>query len=77
MYTHTHTHTCAFKYWKPVYSLSDKGVKNTERGALASVAQLVRASCYNQKIVGSIPGQGTCLGFVFGPGLGAGGQSPV
>ena len=34
---------------------------------LTSVAQLVGALSCNQRVVGSIPGQCTCLGFGFNP----------
>ena len=36
-------------------------------GALAGVAQLVGYHPTNQKVTGSIPGQGKCLGCGFGP----------
>ena len=38
--------------------------------ALASVAQWVRHYPANWKVIGLIPGQGTCLGFRFSPWLG-------
>ena len=39
--------------------------------ALTGVAQLAGASSVNQKTVGLIPSQATCLGCGFGPWLGA------
>ena len=35
------------------------------------VAKVVGASSCNQEVVGLIPGQGTCLGFVFNPQSGS------
>ena len=40
---------------------------HTHTQALASVVQLVGASSCNQKVAGSIPSQGTCLGCKFNP----------
>ena len=42
----------------------------SKEAALASVAQLAEHDPANQKVAGSIPGQGTCLGCEFGPWLG-------
>ena len=40
-------------------------------GALAAVAQWIECWPMNQKVVGLIPSQGTCLGCGPGPQLGA------
>ena len=39
--------------------------------AWARVAQLAGGSSWMQKVLGLIPGQGTCLGFVFNPQSGS------
>ena len=44
---------------------------NKKQLALVSVAQVVGAPSHNWKVAGSIPGQGTYLGFRLNPGLGA------
>ena len=42
-------------------------VRRGQREALAGVAQWIEHSPANQKITGSIPSQGTCLGCRYGP----------
>ena len=48
-------------------SQREYGPADTLISSLASVAQLVGALSCNQKVVGSIPGQGTYLGCGFNP----------
>ena len=45
--------------------------KSKIHGALADVAQWIEHQPVNQKVAGSIPGQGTCLGCCSGLHLGA------
>ena len=42
-------------------------VKKTLSSALAGVAQWIEHQPTNQRVIGSIPGQGTCLGCEPGP----------
>ena len=42
-------------------------VKKKERGALADKAQWIEHQPVNQRVAGSIPSQGTCLGCRPGP----------
>ena len=44
---------------------------------LASVAQWIECQPVNQKVIGSIPGRGTCLGWGPGPQLGACERQPI
>ena len=48
----------------------------TKQTALACVAQWMECQPVNQKVAGSIPGQGTCLGCGPGPRLGVAGGMP-
>ena len=41
--------------------------KKKNDGALVGVAQWIECQTANQKVVGSIPSQGTCLGCGLGP----------
>ena len=41
---------------------SENSLEDSERRALAAVAQWVKCWPVNQKVIGLIPGQGTCLG---------------
>ena len=54
----------------PSLTLSLESVKSINKNALATVDQLVGHYHANQKVVGSIPGQGTSLGCRFSTQLG-------
>ena len=45
-------------------------MSRNRKSALASVAQWIECRPVNQRVVGSIPSQGTCLGCRLGPQLG-------
>ena len=46
---------------------SENSLEDSERRALAAVAQWVKCWPVNQKVIGLIPSQGTCLGGGLGP----------
>ena len=50
---------------------------NKEQTVLAGVAQWIECWTRNQKVVGLIPSQGTCLGCMLGPQLGACERQPI
>ena len=50
------------------------GVRKT-KGALAAVAQWIECWPANQRVEGSIPSWGTCLGFRLGPPVGGMGEA--
>ena len=51
--------------------------KNFKFNALADVAQYIECWFANQKVIGSVSGQGTCLGFGPGPQMGACERQPI
>ena len=55
------------KQWMEMEALPSSSNHNLPTPTLAGMAQLVGASSYNWKVAGSIPGQGTCLGWGFDP----------
>ena len=59
--TYSISHNCA----SPIFFI--KSFSKMYPLTLAGVAHLVGVSSHNQRVVGSIPGQGTYLGFGFSP----------
>ena len=60
-----------FQKVKKIHSFCNYNKKNKIRSALARVAQWMECWPANQKVAGSIPSQGTCLGCGPDPQLGA------
>ena len=58
-------------------SSATSGYLSKESSALAGVAQCIERRPVSQKVAGSIPGQGTCLGCRPGPRLGACERQPI
>ena len=57
-------------YFLPQFSIKKMNNYFKSASALAGVAQWTERWPVNQRVIGSIPGQGTCLGYGPGPQCG-------